>query len=97
MEEPMKVKISGDGAKMSRTTNFLLLSFSLLQTGEKVMSSKGNRTLCIVNGPEKYDTLKSLMGNVISEINSVIKNGKIDVDRKVSIEMCLGGITNFCL
>lgn len=97
MEEPMKVKISGDGAKMSRTTNFMLLSFSLLQTGEKVMSSKGNRTLCIVNGPEKYDTLKSLMGNVISEINSVIKNGKIDVDRKVSIEMCLGGDYKFLL
>lgn len=91
MEEPMKVKISGDGAKMSRTTNFMLLSFSLLETGEKVMSSKGNRTLCIVNGPEKYDTLKSSMGNVI-------KNGKIDVDGKeVRIELCLGGITNFCL
>jgi len=91
MEEPMKVKISGDGAKMSRTTNFMLLSFSLLETGDKVMSSNGNRTLCIVNGPEKYDTLKSSMGNVI-------KNGKIDVDGKeVSIEIYLGGITNFCL
>lgn len=94
----MKVKISGDGAKMSRTTNFMLLSFSLLETGEKVMSSKGNRTLCIVNGPEKYDTLKSSMGNVINEINSVIKNGKIDVDGKeVSIEMCLGGDYKFLL
>ena len=30
MEEPMKVKIRGDGVKMSRTTNFMLLSFSLL-------------------------------------------------------------------
>lgn len=34
----------------------MILSFSLLQTGEIVMSSKGNRTLHIVNGPEKYDT-----------------------------------------
>ena len=59
-------KPSKGGAKMSRTTNFMILSFLLLQTGERVMSSKGNRTLCIVNGPEKYDTLKSSMGGVIN-------------------------------
>ena len=98
LEEPIKVKISGDGAKMSRTTNFMILSFALLQTGEKVMSSKGNRTLCIVNGPEKYDTLKSSMGSVINEINSVIKNGKLEVDGKeVPIEMFLGGDYKFLL
>ena len=57
VNEPVKIKISGDGAKMSRSTNFMILSFSLLQTGEKVMSLRGNRT-AIVNGPEKYDTLE---------------------------------------
>ena len=57
INEPVKVKISGDGAKMSRSSNFMILSFSLLQTAEKVMSSRGNRTIAIVNGPEKYDTL----------------------------------------
>lgn len=62
---------------MSRTTNFMILSFSLLQTGERVMSSRGNRTLCIVNEPEKYDTLKSSMGDVISEINSAIKKWEV--------------------
>lgn len=69
LEELIKVKINGDGAKLSRTTNFMILSFSLLQTGDRVMtSSKGNRTLCIVNGLEKYDTLKTSMGSVISHI-----------------------------
>ena len=57
INEPVKVKISGDGAKMSRSSNFMILSFSLLQTAEKVMSSRANRTIAIVNGPEKYDTL----------------------------------------
>ena len=53
---------------------------------------KGNRTLCIVNGPEKYDTLKTSLGNVISDINCIIKNSKIEVDGKeVKIEMFLGG------
>lgn len=72
-QKPIKVTISGDGAKMYRTTNVMILSFSLLQTGERVTSSKGNRTLCVVNGLEKYDTLKSSIRTVINEINSVIK------------------------
>ena len=38
------VKISGDGAKMSRLTNFVVLSFCLLSEGEKVMSAKGECT-----------------------------------------------------
>lgn len=44
-EEPIKIKISRDGAKMSRTTNFMILSFSLLQTGERVISSKGKNIM----------------------------------------------------
>ncbi|CAH3107988.1 unnamed protein product, partial [Pocillopora meandrina] len=83
---------------MSRTTNFMILSFSILQTGDRVMSFKGNRTLCIVNGPEKYDTLKTSLGNVISDINCIIKNSKIEVDvKEVKIEMFLGGDYKFLL
>lgn len=54
VNEPIKVKISCDGAKMSSSANFMILLFSLLQTGDLVMSSKGNRTIGIVNGPEEY-------------------------------------------
>ncbi len=80
INEPIKVKVSCDGAKMSRTTKFVILSFAMLQTGNQVMSSKGNRTIAIVNGPEKYKTLKSSLGSAISEINSVISDGHILVD-----------------
>jgi hypothetical protein len=41
MPSTQKVKISGNGAKMSRVTDFVVLSFSLLSEGEKVMSAKG--------------------------------------------------------
>ncbi len=41
MPSTQKVKITSDGAKMSRLTNFVVLSFSLLSDGEKVMSAKG--------------------------------------------------------
>ena len=70
LTEPVKVKISGYGAKMSRSTNFMTLSFCLLQTGEKVMHSRGNRTTAVVNGPEKYDTLKHSFSSTINEINT---------------------------
>ena len=48
MTEPIKVKISGDGAKMSRSTNFMILSFCLLQTGKKsnVLKSQQNYYNC---------------------------------------------------
>ena len=39
--DKMKVKISGDGARMTRLSNFMLLSFSFLETKENVLSSKG--------------------------------------------------------
>ena len=56
----IQVKLSGDGASMSQLTNFMMMSFSLLQWDEKVMSSENNRTVAIVNGPEDYQTLKSI-------------------------------------
>jgi hypothetical protein len=48
MPSTQRVKISGDGAKMSRLTNFVILSFSLLSDGEKVMSTKGKIKVTLV-------------------------------------------------
>ena len=40
--EKVKVKLSGDGARMSRDSTFILLSLSILQSTEDVLSSNGN-------------------------------------------------------
>ena len=40
-ENVIKVKISGDGAKMTRLTNFIIISFAILNAEGTVMSSKG--------------------------------------------------------
>ena len=37
----IRVKISGDGAKFSRSSNYVLLSFSLLNMGSQVLSDSG--------------------------------------------------------
>lgn len=39
-----RIKISGDGAKMSMLTNFVVVSFAILSDKQKVMSSKGEYT-----------------------------------------------------
>ena len=38
----VKVKISGDGAKMTRLTNFIIISSAILNAEDTVMSSKGS-------------------------------------------------------
>ena len=43
-KEKIKIKISGDGEKMTRKSSFILLSFSLLQGQNSVMSASGHRT-----------------------------------------------------
>ena len=55
----VQVKLSGDGARMTRSNNFMF-SFALLQQGD-VMSSKSNTTVAIVNGKEDYETLKEAL------------------------------------
>ena len=41
----MLVKISGDGVKFSRSSGFVLLSFSLPGTDENVLSSSGEQAV----------------------------------------------------
>ena len=42
----LNIKISGDGAKMSNLTSFIVISFSVLNSEDEVMSSKGkNRSI----------------------------------------------------
>jgi hypothetical protein len=36
-----RIKLSGDGAKMTRLTGFIIISFSILNAEEHVMSPKG--------------------------------------------------------
>lgn len=52
--DKIQIKINGDGACMTRNSSFVLLSFSILQTGEQVMTAKGNGTIAILNGKEDF-------------------------------------------
>jgi len=98
VNDTIQIKINGDGARMTKNSNFILLSFPILQTGESVMSAKGNRTIAIVNGSESYDTIKEAFGGIFHEINTMISSRKLMVNnQEVNIDFFLGGDYKFIL
>ena len=41
------MKISGDGAKFSKSTNIILTSFAILETQQNILSARGNLQICV--------------------------------------------------
>ncbi len=94
----VQIKFSGDGARMTRKSNYTLLSFSILQSGESVMSAKGNRTIAVVNGPEEFEVIKTAFQDIFTEINNLISQGYIVINgEKIKTEIFLGGDYKFIL
>jgi hypothetical protein len=90
--EPVQVKISGDGARMTRNSNFILLSFALLQDTDDVMAAKGNHTIEVVNSKEDYETSERCFRDIFTDINELVLDKKIDVDgQTINLEFFLGG------
>jgi hypothetical protein len=83
---------------MSRMTNFMMMSFTMLQLDKKFMSSKHNRTVVVIDGPEECETLKSSLSNFCSEVNELNNKGSTLTDgEEVDLEFFLGGDLKFLL
>ena len=96
--ESIRIKISGDGAKMTNSYNFVIFSFALLQKTDDVMSARGNHTIAVVKGAEKYETLKESFKNIFDEINALNRTKKLTIDgRDYNVELFLGGDYKFIL
>ena len=59
LNQKLKVKISGDGAKMSRNTNYIVLSFAVLNEGEEVLTSKGEQNGVTLGETKKVFSLST--------------------------------------
>ena len=68
--DKIKIKISGDGSKVSRNSNFVVLSFSVI-TDDLTLSSKDENVFCIVNCKEDYDHLKLACKPIFQKINTL--------------------------
>ncbi len=89
--ETIKVKISGDGANMTRSSNFILMSFAILQSTDDVFAAKGNHTIAVVKGKEDYDVLKHCFRDVFNDINDMLR------EDTVNLEFFLGSNYKFIL
>ena len=72
--ELFKVRLSGDGTKISKSANFLNFSMGPLEsTGSlpAASSEEGNRTLAVVQVSESYDNIKTSLGDIIHDVNEI--------------------------
>ena len=76
----------------------MMMSLTLLQLNECVMSPKHNRTVAIINDPENYETLKNSLSYFCDEVNQLVSQGSISIDGvDVELEFFLGGDMKFLL
>lgn len=93
--DTLKVKVSGDGAKMSRITNFVTLSVSFPDSAN-CTSVHSVKTLAILKCAESYDTLKIAASPTIRELNQLISAKEITVDDSTyKLDLYFGGDMKF--
>lgn len=94
----VRIKLSGDGAQMTRNTNFIIMSFAFLDGNGNAMSAKGNHTIAVIKESECYQVMKESLRDVFSGINSLNSTKKIEVGNKnINLEFFLGGDYKFLL
>ena len=64
----LKVQIPDDGSKVSRISNFIVLSFSIVQN-ETHLASLDQNVFCIINSKENYEQLNAACKPVFDEMN----------------------------
>ena len=80
---------------MSRISNCIVLSFSLVQNETHLVSLDQN-VFCIINCKEKYEQLNAAFKPVFDEINELIAEKGLFVDGKnYPVEFLFGGDMKF--
>lgn len=67
------------------------MTFSIVQTGDQVMTAKGNKTLSILDGKEECSTLTESFGSIYSDVNSMIAETKITGSNNITETVFFGG------
>ena len=84
------VKLTGDGTYIGPRQHIVTFGFNILDEGSAAKSFAGNHTVCIVRGPEDYESLSICLKDVISEISDIHNNG-LEVDRnRHTVQFYLG-------
>ncbi|KAL5469506.1 hypothetical protein EMCRGX_G030767 [Ephydatia muelleri] len=90
--EVFRIKLSGDGAKFSRCSNFFLVSFAMLNLEQRVLSPRDNHTVAVVKMPECHDILATTLEPLLQEIKLLLESQIIeDEGKQYQVELFLGG------
>ena len=84
----LRLKLSGDGTKICRKLNLINITFTLLNEGKVAMSPNGNHTLAIINGTEKYESLKTALSDLIMEVRDLKSVTVDDLTFKIEYFIC---------
>lgn len=91
-DTPLRVKLSGDGTKVSRSLHVINFTFTVVDT-PTATSVAGNHTIAILKTGESYENLASGLADIAKEI-STLKSIKIQ-DKEYTLEYFLGGDMKF--
>lgn len=107
-EDIIKIRLGGDGTRVSKTVSFLNFSMGLLNTTTSMAtatSEEGNRTLAVVKTSENYENIKESLQDLISDINKLQdkrnENNVVQYTTKsgksVKVQISFGGDMKFLL
>jgi len=69
-EEYIRVKLTGDGTRVSRNMHIIVIAFSVLHGDENPNSPTGNHPIAMLNAEEKYEQLSVSLKDIEDEIKS---------------------------
>ncbi|XP_066913541.1 uncharacterized protein [Clytia hemisphaerica] len=97
-EKSVMLKVSGDGTKLTRKSNLVVLSYSVIESTGSQLKSSGNNAIGVGMGSESYECVKESFADVIKDINDMAINPKITVDGKeLDVNLIIGGDYKFLL
>ncbi|CAG2210920.1 unnamed protein product [Mytilus edulis] len=73
-QKKVRIKVSGDGTKVSRISNYVVMSFSLIDDATS-LSSVHQKTLAIVKCTENYENIRSSLKPLFDDINKLYSEG----------------------
>jgi hypothetical protein len=89
--DKIQIKMSGDGSKVSRISNVVVSSFSVI-SDDLTLSSKDQNVFCIVNYKEDYDHLKLACKPIFQKISTLYEKASIEVEGKhFDLYILMGG------
>ena len=69
-EAYIRVKLTGDGTRVSRSMHIVVIAFSILNVNENPNSPGGNHVIALLNTVEKYEQLSDALKDIEEEIKS---------------------------